>query len=216
MRRPVLSLIAYLFILPLPSAAQGAVGGFTTLPLPGGLAITLPQTWRPVDAATERQVRATIDTIFPKVKDSLFQAALSHGKPVQVLNATDGGHPLHTLNLNATPAPGATTATFANASEDELATALRPLCQTIGQMLTQVKGRLISCSPAERQFAGGRTVALTRYLRTGPSGFVSVWLVQYPDDNVVYSLTMSAPQTDESTAEPVFRGIWESLQFGPR
>jgi hypothetical protein len=83
-------------------------------------------------------------------------------------------------------------------------------------MLRQVKGRLISCNRAERQFAGGRAVALTRYLRTGPSGFVSVWLVQYPDDNVVYSLTLSAPQTDAATAEPVFRGIWESLQFGQR
>jgi len=32
----------------------------------------------------ERQVSAALDTIFPKVKDSLFQAALSHGKPVQL------------------------------------------------------------------------------------------------------------------------------------
>jgi hypothetical protein len=212
----VLILMAYLFILPLRAVAQDAVGGFTTLPLAGGLAITLPQTWRPVDAATEMQVRATIDTIFPKVKDSLFQAALSRGKPIQVLNATDGDHPLHTLNLNAAPAPGANAATFASASEDDLATALGPLCRTIGQMLTQVNSRLISCDRAERLFASGRAVALTRYLRAGPRGFVSVWLVQYPDDNVVYSLTMSAPQTDEATAEPAFRGIWESLQFGPR
>jgi hypothetical protein len=215
-RAIILSLLAYLFVLPLPSAAQGAVGGFSTLPLPGGLAITLPQTWRPVDAVMERQVSATLDTILPQVKDSLLQASLSHGKPVQILNATDGDNSLRTLNLNAAPAPGASPATFANASEDELATALGPLCRTIGQMLTQVKGRLISCSRAERLFAGGRAVALTRYLRTGPSGFVSVWLVQYPDDNAVYSLTLSAPQADESTAEPVFRGIWESLQFGQR
>jgi hypothetical protein len=80
----VLSLLAYLFVLPPPSAAQGSVGGFSTQPLPGGLAITLPQTWRPVDAGMERQVSAALDTIFPKVKDSLFQAALSHGKPVQL------------------------------------------------------------------------------------------------------------------------------------
>jgi hypothetical protein len=83
-------------------------------------------------------------------------------------------------------------------------------------MLTQVNSRLISCNRAERLSAGGRAVALTRYQRAGPSGFVSVWLVQYPDDNVVYSLTLSAPQADEASAEPVFRGIWESLQFGPR
>jgi hypothetical protein len=65
-RRPVLILLAYLFILPLRSVAQDAVGGFTTLPLAAGLAITLPQSWRPVDAAMEMQVRATIDPSFPR------------------------------------------------------------------------------------------------------------------------------------------------------
>jgi hypothetical protein len=114
LRAIILGLLAYLFVLPLPSAAQGAVGGFSTLPLPGGLAITLPQTWRPVDAVMERLVSATLDTILPQVKDSLLQASLSHGKPVQILNATDGDHSLRTLNLNAAPAPGASPAVWRN------------------------------------------------------------------------------------------------------
>lgn len=80
----------------------------------------------------------------------------------------------------------------------------------------QAKGRLVSCSKAERRVVAGRAVVLTRYVRAGPGGFVSVWLVQYPDDNVLYSLTLNAPQSEEMTVEPVFRSIWESLQFGQR
>jgi hypothetical protein len=198
------------------NAQQASLAGFSTHQLTGGVAITLPQAWRPLDAAMERQVNAAMDTLFPKIKDSVFQAALSRGKPIQLLNSLDGDHPLRSLNLNAAPAPGATPTIFATASNDELARALGPLCQTIGQLLTQAKARLVSCSKAERRLAGGRAVALTRYVRAGPNGFVSVWLVQYPDDNVLYSLTLNAPQSDESIVEPVFRGIWESLQFGPR
>jgi hypothetical protein len=82
-----------------------------------------------------------------------------------------------------------TAGTFTNASENDIANALRPLCQTIGQTLAQANKRLISCHQAKRQMASGRAVALTRYIRTGPSGFMSVWLVQYPDNDVVYSLT---------------------------
>lgn len=215
-RNTLLGALVYAFALPSPSAAQASLAGFSTHRLIGGVVITLPQAWRPLDAGTEGKVNAAMDTLFPKVKDSTFQAALSRGKPVQLLNATDGGHPVRSLNLNAAPAPGATPATFAAASDDELAQALGPLCQTIGQLLVQAKGRLVSCSRAERRLVGGRAVALTRYVRAGPNGFVSVWLVQYPDDNVLYSLTLNAPQTDEGTVEPVFRGIWESLQFGQR
>jgi len=84
------------------------------------------------------------------------------------------------------------------------------------QLLTQARNRLISCSRAERRTAGGRSVALTRYVRSGPAGFLSVWLVQYPDENVVYSLTMNAPQAEEAAAAPVFQAIWESINFGAR
>jgi hypothetical protein len=214
-RAALLGAFLYLLILPSPSSAQASLAGFSTLRLTGGVAITLPQAWRRLDAAMESKVNAAMDTIFPKVKDSLFQAALSRGKPVQLLNAIDGDHPVRSLNLNAAPAPGAAPTTFSAASDDELAKALGPLCQTIGQLLVQAKGRLVSCSKAERRLVAGRAAALTRYVRTGPSGFVSVWLVQYPDDNVLYSLTLNAPQTDEATVEPVYRNIWESLQFGP-
>jgi hypothetical protein len=205
----------YLIILPSPSSAQSPLAGLRTLRLTGGVGITLPQPWRGLDAAMESKVNAAMDTIFPKVKDSLFQTALSRGKPVQLLNAIDGDHPVRSLNLNAAPAPGATPATFAAASDDELAKVLGPLCEMIGQLMVQAKGRLVSCSKAERRLVAGRAAALTRYVRTGPTGFVSVWLVQYPDDNVLYSLTLNAPQTDEATVEPVYRSIWESLQFGP-
>jgi hypothetical protein len=214
-RATLLSALMYLIILPSPSSAQASLAGLRTLRLTGGVAITLPQPWRRLDAVMESKVNAAMDTIFPKVKDSLFQTALSRGKPVQLLNAIDGDHPVRSLNLNAAPAPGATPATFAAASDDELAKALGPLCEMIGQLMVQAKGRLVSCSKAERRLVAGRAAALTRYVRTGPTGFVSVWLVQYPDDNVLYSLTLNAPQTDEATVEPVYRGIWESLQFGP-
>ncbi|HEY7637262.1 MAG TPA: hypothetical protein VH763_17045 [Gemmatimonadales bacterium] len=210
----VLGALVYLLALPSPSTAQTSLVGFSTLRLTGGVAITLPEAWHRVDAATESKINGAMDTIFPKVKDSVFQAAMSRGRPIQLLNATDGEHPVRSLNLNAAPAPGATAATFADASDEELARALSPLCPTIGQLLAQAKGRLISCSKAERRLVGGRVVALTRYVRTGPSGFVSVWLVQYPEDNVLYSLTLNAPQADEKTVEPVYRGIWESLAFG--
>jgi hypothetical protein len=76
-----------------PSAAQAPVDGYTTYPLAGGLAITLPQTWHQVDVAAESRLRAAIDTVLPKIKDSLLQASLTSGKPVQFFNATDGDHP---------------------------------------------------------------------------------------------------------------------------
>jgi hypothetical protein len=215
-RATLLGALVYALVLPSASVAQVSLAGFSTHQLTGGVAISLPQAWRPLDAATESKVAAAMDTLFPKVKDSAFQAALSRGKPVQLLNAIDGDHPVRSLNLNASPAPGATPTIFTMASEQELAKALGPLCQTIGQLLVQANGRLVSCSKAERRIVGGRAVALTRYVRAGPSGFVSVWLVQYPDDNVLYSLTLNAPQSEEAKAEPVFRGIWESLQFGQR
>ena len=135
MRATLLSALMYLLILPSPSSAQASLAGLRTLRLTGGVAITLPQAWRRLDAAMESKVNAAMDTIFPKVKDSLFQTALSRGKPVQLLNAIDGDNPVRSLNLNAAPAPGATPATFAAASDDELAKALGPLCETIGQLM---------------------------------------------------------------------------------
>lgn len=70
MRTTLLSVLTCLFLNLPTCAAQDSVAGSVTHPLPGGLTIALPQTWRPVDAVTEQRVRATIDTLFPKVKDS--------------------------------------------------------------------------------------------------------------------------------------------------
>ena len=180
------------------------------------MAITLPVSWQRADAAQEQQLNAAMDTLFPRVKDSLFQASLRNGKPVQLIIATDQDHPQRTLSLNAAPAPGASAQSFTNASDADLAKALGSLCQAVGQLLSQAGSRLVSCSQPNRLVVGDRATALTRYVRSGPTGFVSVWLVQYPDASVVYSLTLGGPQTDEAVIEPVFRDIWESLRFGTR
>jgi hypothetical protein len=74
--------------------------------------------------------------------------------------------------------------------------------------------RVISCDPAVvDRAAGGRTIAITRMVRSGRLGFVTLWIAQIPDKDVVYTLTLSAPQADQSRYEPLFRTIWRSVEI---
>jgi hypothetical protein len=73
--------------------------------------------------------------------------------------------------------------------------------------------RLVSCDPAQVDQAAGRTIAITRLVRSSPAGFITLWVVQFPDEDVVYTLTLAAPQAEESRYEPLFRIIWRSVQI---
>jgi len=82
--------------------------------------------------------------------------------------------------------------------------------------LGRMGARVVSCDPAVIDHAAGRTVAITRFVRSGAAGLVSAWLVQFPDNDVIYTLTLSAPQAAESRYEPLFRRIWRSVAIpGP-
>jgi hypothetical protein len=80
-------------------------------------------------------------------------------------------------------------------------------------MAQQLNQRLVTCHPARALKVKTRTAALTEYVRTGPTGPVHVWVVQFPDDNVVFTLTLSCLESERVKEEPVLRQIWESIKI---
>jgi hypothetical protein len=104
---------------------------------------------------------------------------------------------------------------FAAGTLEQVQTALAPLCSQLQSVLSQAKGHLLACDRAILDTAAGRTIAITRAVRTGAQGFVTVWIAQYPDQDVVYTLTLTAPQTAEGRMAPLYRQVWRSMAFGP-
>jgi len=81
------------------------------------------------------------------------------------------------------------------------------------QMLAQLRARVLTCDPARVDRKTGHTIAITRLVRSGPHGFVTVWLAQYPAKDVIYTLTLSAPQLQESRYSRLFETIWRSVKI---
>jgi hypothetical protein len=80
-------------------------------------------------------------------------------------------------------------------------------------MLGRLRARVITCDPARVDREAGSTIAITRLVRSGPKGFVTLWLAQFPANNVIYTLTLSAPQAQEESYSQLFQTIWRSVSI---
>ena len=215
MLRMWLCLSAIAPLLSLRALAQAAPSHANVYELRGGIRIALPSSWHPVDSATAKRIQSVTDTLLPDVKDSAVQADLRRGTPIRLLDASDAARPGWSLDLNVSPSPGATESTFTKSTSQEVASMLGPLCGELGQLSRLMGMRVVACAPAVKTMVRGQGAALTRYVRSGSSGFFTSWLMQYPDRNVVYSLTLRAPSRDEQAAIEVFRHIWKSVNINP-
>lgn len=185
----------------------------TTRTVNGGITVSLPRDWQPVDAAeraaTERRVAAALST----TKDSLMQAALRNGQPVFLLREAKPGVADLGANINAAPSPGARVGAFDMATADQLNQAMAGFCNSFAQVLQSGGGRLIRCDDATLEHIGGHAASVRSMVRTGPSGFVSIWIVQFPDQDVIYTLTLTAPQAQAAGVTPMFQQIWRSMRI---
>jgi hypothetical protein len=196
-------------------AAQASDDSLTRRQVLGGLSVVLPASWRPLSDSTRESIKRIEDTLFPHVRDTLLQASLKNGRPITLLHERAPGHLDPSASLNAAPAPGTRASSFSSVSPSQVAAVLAPLCNAMRAVVAQMGARLISCDPAVTDQAAGRTIAVTRLVRSGREGFVTVWLAQFPDRDVVYTLTLAAPQAEESQYQPLFRTIWRSVVIPP-
>lgn len=191
--------------------AQAAQDSLTPRHLAGGLSFTLPISWKALSDAVQERARLILDTVLLHSSDSLLQTSLRLGKPVILLHETAPGQLDPSASLNAAPAPGTTSTSFETATSNEVAAAGAQLCSTTQSLAARLGVHVVSCGPSQLDRAAGRTMLITRLVRTGALGFVTVWIVQFPDRDVVYTLTLSAPQAQESYYGPLFQTVWRSV-----
>jgi len=203
-------LLASLALSP-PLQAQNPADTLTPRHLAGGISFALPASWEPLGDSLQANISRTLDTVLEHSRDSLIQRGLKRGRPITLLHERARGVLDPSASFNVAPSPGTTPSAFSSLTAAQVATGLAFLCGTIREGAGRMGARVVSCEPAVTDHAAGRTIAITRLVRSGASGFVSVWLVQFPDKDVVYTLTLSAPQADQSRYEPLFRTIWRSV-----
>lgn len=195
--------------------AQATSDSLTPRVLPGGLSVALPASWRALSESAQSKVNRIVDTVLLNSRDSVLQASLKNGTPMILLQETAPGRPELSVSINAAPSPGTVPTTFDAATPAEVAAALAPICNSMRDVATRMDMRLVSCEPAQVDRAADRTIAVTRLVRTGRQGFVTVWLAQFPDRDVIYTLTLSAPQAEESRYATLFRTIWRTVEISP-
>jgi len=154
-----------------------------------------------------------MDTAFEHSRDTLLQASLRYGKPMVLLHEAASGARDPSASFNAAPSPGTSTSAWDAATPAQITGALASLCGSMTQMLAQLRARVITCDPARVDRKTGHTIAITRLVRSGPHGFVTVWLAQYPARDVIYTLTLSAPQVQEARYSQLFETIWRSVKI---
>ena len=196
-----------------PLEAQVPVDSLSRRHLPGGLSIALPKSWEPLSDSARASVGRITDTALGHSRDTLLQASLRNGKPITLLHERAPGRLDLSASFNAAPAPGTSPGSFSSLTAAQVATALAPLCNVMREVAGRMGARVLSCDPAVVDHAAGRTIAITRLVRSGRLGFVALWLAQFPDRDVVYTLTLSAPQVDQELYEPLFRTIWRSVEI---
>jgi hypothetical protein len=194
-------------------SAQATEDSLARRDLPGGFSVALPVTWRPLSDSAQLRASRVLDTVFLHSRDSLLRASVKNGKPIILLHETAPGRPDPSASFNAAPAPGTTPTSFDGATPAQVAAALAPLCNSMREGLGRLGARVVTCDPAQVDRAAGRAIAVTRLVRSGRLGFVTLWLAQFPDKDVVYTLTLSAPQAEESRYWPLFRTIWRSVEI---
>ena len=211
-RQLVIAVIASIGLGP-RLTAQRSGDSLTRRQLAGGLSVALPAAWVPLNDSAQANVNRILDTTLLNSRDTLLQASLRNGKPVMLLHERAPGHAEPSASFNAAPAPGTTSGAFASATPAQVAAALVPLCNVMSEVAGRMGVRVVSCDPAQVDQAAGRTIAITRLVRSSQAGFVTLWVVQFPDRDVVYTLTLAAPQAEESRYEPLFRIIWRSVEI---
>jgi hypothetical protein len=193
--------------------AQAPEDNLTRRHFAGGLSVALPAAWVPLSDSPQMNANRVLDTALRHSRDTLIQASLKRGKLIFLLHETTPGRPDPSASLNAAPSPGTRPNSFDGRTPAQLAAALGFLCNSMREGLWRLSARVVSCDPAQADHAGGRTIAITRLVRSGRLGFVTVWLAQFPDRDVIYTLTLSAPQAEETRYEPLFRTIWRSVEI---
>ena len=166
--------------------------------LPGGISVPLPTSWKSVSDSAQKRVNGVVDTLLRNSTDSVLQAGLKNGRPVILLNETQPEHSDPSAIVNVAPAPGVTATTFDGMSDADLAGALAAVCTSIRDAIGRMGFKIIACDPAVADRGAGRTIAITRYVRSSGTGFVTTWMAQFPDKDVIYTLTLTAPQADEA------------------
>ena len=194
--RPQFGLVAMIaFGFSAQLVAQTPTDSLRRRHLSGGITLALPATWVPLSDSAEKKSAQIVDTALLNTHDTLLQASLKHGMPVFLLHETAPGRTVPSANFNAAPAPGATPASLDALTPQQIAAAFAPYCNSLRTMIEGLGARIVSCDSAQTDRAAGRTISIIRYVRTGPAGFVTVWLAQYFDKGVVYTLTLSAPSS---------------------
>src|SRR5438552_2373437 len=194
--------------------AQSPNDSLTLRRLAGNITFLLPASWAPLSDTTRVRISSAMDTVFEHSRDTLVQASLRNGKPVVLLHETAPGQSDPSASFNAAPSPGTTRSAWDAATAEQITAALASLCGSMADVLGQLRARVITCDPARvDRKAAGRTIAITRLVRSGPKGFVTVWLAQFPGSNVIYTLTLSAPQAEEERYAQLFQTIWRSVSI---
>ncbi len=210
-------LVALLVSAAAKGSAQGLAGDTLVRRfLPGNITLLLPASWVPVSDTTRDRVRASLDTALEHSRDTLVQASLRRGKPVVLMNETVPGQLDQSASLNAAPSPGSTTRSFDVATPEQIASATSSMCRAVGEMLPRLGASLISCDPVSIERQAPHTIAITRIVRSGPRGFVTLWLAQFAGQGVIYTLTLSAPQAREERYRQLFQTIWRSVTIPER
>ncbi len=196
-----------------PVSAQSPGDSLTVRRLPGSITLVLPASWLPLSDSARARIGQVMDTAFEHSRDTLLQASLRYGKPMVLLHEAARGVPDPSASFNAAPSPGTTTSAWDAATPDQITGALASLCGSMTQLMAQLRARVITCDPARVDRQAGHTIAITRFVRSGPQGFVTVWLAQYPAKDVIYTLTLQAPQLQESRYSQLFETIWRSVKI---
>ena len=192
--------------------AQSAGDSLIRRRVQNGVSVLVPASWRTINDSAQRRIASVLDTTLGNSRDTLLQASLRRGKPVTLLPQTVGAPDL-SVNLNASPAPGVVPGVFASAPPADVIAAMAPLCNSMRGVYEGLGARLITCGPAILDQAAGRTIVVTKLVRSGPRGFVTVWVAQFPDHDVMYTLTLQSPQADEKRNEPLLQRMWRSVEI---
>lgn len=177
-----------------------------------GVSFLLPASWRTISDSTQHRLASVVDTTLSNSRDTLIQSSLRKGKPVTLLPQTIGAADL-SVNLNISPTPGVVPGSFGSLPPARIIAAMAPLCNSMRGVYEGLGARLITCGPATLDQAAGRTIVVTKLVRTGPRGFVTVWIVQYPDHGVMYTLTLQSPQADEQRNASLLQKMWRSMEI---
>ena len=193
-----------------------ALDSLRTRTIPGGIAVALPERWRPLPGAVQDAVMRVVGTAAATARDSVLRAAFAAGQPVMLLYEIEPGAPDYSVNLNVAPSPGLRPTSFAEATPEQRRAALAPLCDGVRALLARMGGTVAACDAPEFETVGARTVAVTRLVRSGGAGPVTAWIVQFPDADMIYTLTVTVLEAREAELGPLARRIWRSFVLDAR